>query len=332
MIRFACPEMFLLILLPLLFRYLVPAAKGLHGDALRVPFLADIRRISVASGGIWGMSSAKGQNLWRLFPIILIWLLLAAAAARPQLQGEPQRLNNQGRDILLVVDISTSMLQKDFGYQGGRLSRLSAVKAVISDFIQKRADDRLGLILFGTRAYLQAPITYDKKSVGEILWNTDAGMAGDTTSIGDALGLALKTLKDSPDHDKKVIILLTDGENNDGSLSMAQTMKLAEEEGIKIYTVGVGAPNAFFTSFFGVKLGTGLDEDSLKQLAAVTKGNYFRAENTGDLLKVYQTIDKLEARAGDENFVVEITELYYWPLLLAALLSMAFVYVLKRRG
>ena len=186
----------------------MPPIKGTHGDALRVPFIDDLKRISFVSGGIWGDREQKGTKVLNLFFMIAIWSMLILAAARPQLVGEPKRLPGEGRDILLVVDISTSMLEPDFVYQGQRINRLSAVKAVVNDFIQKRQEDRLGLILFGTRAYLQAPITYDKKSVGEILWNTDAGMAGDSTSIGDALGLALKTLKDDKEKEKKIIILL----------------------------------------------------------------------------------------------------------------------------
>ena len=331
MISFACPLAFFLFFLPLIIYYL-PPIKGTHGDALRVPFIDDLKRISFVSGGIWGDREQKGTKVLNLFFMIAIWSMLILAAARPQLVGEPKRLPGEGRDILLVVDISTSMLEPDFVYQGQRINRLSAVKAVVNDFIQKRQEDRLGLMLFGTRAYLQAPITYDKKSVGEILWNTDAGMAGDSTSIGDALGLALKTLKDDKEKEKKIIILLTDGENNDGSISMAQILKLASEEGIKIYTIGVGAPQAFFNSFFGVKMmAGGLDETSLKNLASITKGNYFRAESTEDLVRIYQTIDKLETSPQQENYIVDIKELYYWFLLLAMVMSICFFFFQRRK-
>ena len=330
MITFAYPIAILLLFLPFLCRYL-PPIKGAHGDALKVPFVDDIKNIYLSSGGLWASRDVIKAKPIKLISLSVIWLLLVISAMRPQLKSEPVRIPNEGRDILMVVDISKSMLEPDFSYQRQRINRLSAVKAVVNDFINKRVDDRLGLILFGTRAYLQAPITYDKKSVGEILWNTDAGMAGDSTSIGDALGLALKTLKDDKEKDKKAIILLTDGENNDGSLSMAEAINLASEEEIKVYTIGVGAPQAFFSSFLGIKVGSsGLDEKSLKKLASVTKGNYFRAETTADLVKIYQTIDKLEAREKEASFVVEVTELYYIPLLLAILLAMFFAIMFRR--
>ncbi len=246
MMIFAYPYAFLLLLVPFLVYKLLPAVKGMHGDALRVPFLSDLERISIASGGIWAPQSSSSNNtiskpfIW----LYLVWALLCVAAARPQIVGEPMRLQNNSRDIMLVLDISTSMLEPDFSFANRRITRLDAVKKVVSDFTTKRANDRIGLILFGTRAYLQAPLTYDKASLNDILWSMQAGMAGDSTSIGDALALALKNLKDQTGD--KVIILLTDGENNDGSLSLAQAIKLAKDEGIKTYTIGVGSPNVFF--------------------------------------------------------------------------------------
>ena len=137
---------------------------------------------------------------------------------------------------MLVLDISTSMLNQDFFINQQRIDRLTAVKKTASDFIKKRANDRIGLVLFGTRAYLQSPITFDKAAISNILWSTDAGMAGTSTAIGDAVGLALKTLrKEKNKSGDKIIILLTDGENNDGSLSMPEVLKLAKDENIKIY-------------------------------------------------------------------------------------------------
>ena len=234
--HFAYPQMFWLLLLPFLFRAVLPAVKGLHGDALRVPFIGDLVKINLKSGGLWGRSTENPDRIsLPLILLYLVWALLVAAAARPQWVGEPVRIKNYGRDILMVMDISNSMQEPDFALRGRRIDRLTAVKLVASDFIRKRTDDRIGLVLFGTRAYLQAPITYDKKSVEEILKTMDAGMAGDSTAIGDALGLALKTLKDSPNKDKKVIILLTDGENNDGALTLPQAINLAREEGVKVY-------------------------------------------------------------------------------------------------
>ena len=196
--------------------------------------------------------SALGSRAWlsvKYLYLFSLWVLLVIAAARPQLVGEPYRLKAENRDIMLVIDISPSMLQPDLS-RTQRIDRLTAVKAVVGSFVQKRTEDRLGLILFGKRAYVQSPLTFDKNAVAEILNNADAGMAGNSTSIGDALGLALKNLREEKEKNNKVIILLTDGENNDGSLSMAQAIGLAEKEGIKIYTVGVGSDRNFLASLF----------------------------------------------------------------------------------
>lgn len=332
--NFAYPYAVFLLILPVLIRYLTPAIKGLHGDALRVPFIRDLQKISVKSGGIWGTIASNKTSSGRLFLLYLIYGLLVIAVARPQWIGEPIRTRSQARDILLVMDISNSMLQPDFAIGGRQINRLSAVKKVAADFIQKRRDDRMGLILFGTRAYLQAPVTYDKRSIQEILWNMDAGMAGDSTSIGDAVGLALKTLKDSPNKDEKIIILLTDGENNDGSLSMAEAINLAKNEKAKIYTIGVGSENSFVQSFFGLRIGGTnqvLDEASLKKLAQETKGNYFRAKDTETLQKIYNIIDKMEPTDNNEQFVIETKELFYLPLIAALVLAGILIIISRRQ-
>ena len=190
MILFACPLMFLLLPLPFLVRRFLPPVKGLHGDALRVPFLRDIADISIRSGGMWRAAAAGGEKTSPAFWwLCLVWLFLTAAAARPQWLGEPVRIRDYGRDIMLVMDISTSMREPDFVLNRRRIDRLTAVKLAADDFIKRRKNDRIGLVLFGTRAYLQSPVTFDRQSVREILRSMDAGMAGNSTSIGDALGL-----------------------------------------------------------------------------------------------------------------------------------------------
>ena len=317
MMQFACPLAFAALLLPLIVWYAVPAAKGLHGDALRVPFLRDLAKINLKSGSIWGGLSADNAKLFSpvRLAVYLIYALVITALARPQWVGEPVRVHNFSRDILLVMDISTSMEEPDFTLNGRPVSRLSAVKKVAGEFIDKRGEDRIGLVLFGTRAYLQAPITFDKAAVKQILYAMQAGMAGNSTAIGDALGLALKSLKDSGNLDKKIIILLTDGENNDGSVTLPQAVKLAKEAGVKIYTIGVG----------------GVDEAGLRQIARDTEGTYFRAKNTASLQKVYAAIDELEPTENEDTFVQEVREFYYIPLL-AALALAAFLVLLKRRA
>lgn len=326
MIIFAYPLAFALLLLPFLIYFLTPAVKGMHGEALKVPFIADLKRISIIAGGVWRSADSDSKLSKRFWFLYVVWFLLTLACTRPQMVGEPIRLKNEARDIMLVLDISTSMLEDDFSLYGRRITRLDAVKNVVSDFTSKRANDRIGLILFGTRAYMQSPLTFDKASVKDILWSMKAGMAGDSTSIGDALGLALKNLRENKSKDK-IIILLTDGENNDGSLSLGQAIKLASDEDIKVYTIGVGAPNVFFKAL--AMSAPGVDEVAMKALAKVTKGQYFRAENTDELQKIYQIIDSLEPTSDDQRFIQETTELYYIPLLLACFIGMFIFYILR---
>ena len=306
----------------------------MYGDALMVPFVEDFKSIESKNSNTGGkyFSSAKiNKKWWWLF---LVWLLLVLAAAKPIKLGEPIRLEDKGRDILIVTDISNSMLEDDFAFQGRRLTRLGALRTVVTDFVSKRINDKLGLILFGTRAYLQSPLTYDRNSVQEILWSMEAGMAGNSTSIGDALGLALKTLKDSKTAtESKVIILITDGENNDGSLSFPEAIMLAKKEGVKVYTIGIGG-NSYASiagSFFGPMVSS-LDEKSLQQLAAETKGRYFRADSLSSLIDVYKAIDALEPVDMEQNFIFPRYELFYIPLLLAVILSAILMYSYKKGG
>lgn len=332
MISVLYPWALLLLFLPFAVRRFLRPVGGLHGDALRVPFLNEISRINVLSGSLRGRVSGEGQNR-EVRLLYLAWIFLCLAAARPQWLGEPVRVSNYGRDILLVTDISNSMREPDFSYGNRRIDRLTAVKLAADGFIRARANDRIGLILFGSRAYLQSPVTFDKQAVLDILWSTDAGMAGNSTAIGDAVGLALKNLRgEKASSSGKIMILLTDGENNDGSLSMPEVLKMARDENVKIYTIGVGAENRIIDSFFGIGVPRidGLDEESLKRLAAETKGNYFRASDTGKLQRIYQEIDRLEPVLDEEQFVQESKDLFFCPLA-AALFVILLLFALQGR-
>jgi Ca-activated chloride channel family protein len=317
MTQFLYPQMFWFLLLPFLIYWGLSRVDDIYGEAISIPFLSDLKDIKYKAehSKIVAINHHVAVSL-KLFYLFIIWGLLVAAAARPQHVGEPYHLKSENRDIMLVVDISNSMQQPDFSTRTQRIDRMTAVKHVVSQFIGKRTEDRVGLILFGTLAYLQSPLTFDKRAVQEILLNTDAGMAGNSTSIGDALGIALKNLKDEKQKSNKVIILLTDGENNDGSLSMAQAIDLAEKEGIKIYTIGVGGDISFMSSLFSLR-GNELDEKSLKALAEKTKGNYFRAKDLASLNEIYKRIDELEPQNDESSVVQEIKELFYIPLLIA---------------
>ncbi|MBP5697974.1 MAG: VWA domain-containing protein [Alphaproteobacteria bacterium] len=327
MTRFLYPEAFILLVLPFVIFWFLPRVKGLHGDALRIPFLNDLKNINNKATKLYvPLLSQKALFSLKFLYLFILWALLVTAAARPQYAGEPFHVKAENRDIMLVVDISNSMLQPDFSTKTHRIDRMSAVKAVVSAFIEKRTEDRVGLILFGTLAYLQSPLTFDKKSVKEILLNTDAGMAGESTSIGDALGIALKNLKDEKQKQNKVIILLTDGENNDGSLSMAQAIDLAEKEGIKIYTIGVGGQGSFMAALFNLR-NNELDEASLKELAKKTRGNYFRAKDLNSLAEIYRRIDALEPQNEEGSVIQEIREYFYIPLLIALVLLALLIFL-----
>lgn len=331
MIKLAYPEFLWLLLLPVVVRYMLPEVRGMCGDALKIPFLADIEAVKAESriAGRRIHNAARGSvSLLKTLLMLLLWLAAVAALCRPQYVGDPVKVHHRGRDIMLVADISNSMSERDFSFQGRYFTRLDAVKSAVSRFADDRPDDRIGLVLFGTRAYLQVPLTYDKQSLKEVLYSVDAGMAGNSTSIGDAVGLALKTLAaEKTKTDDKVIILLTDGENNDGSLSFPQAVKLAEEEKVKIYTVGVGSDSVpFFGGLFNVSVGQGIDEEGLKHLAAVTKGRYFRARDVQSLLGIYDEINKLEAEDREGRFVQERKDLFYYPAALALLLFLLVFY------
>lgn len=327
MIDFAWPWMALLLPLPWLVARLAPPARP-RGDALFLPFAAQLAGAAAPE--------FRAPPRARRILFALVWLLLLAAAARPQWLGDPQPVPSTGRRLLLAVDVSGSMATQDMadGY-----SRLQVVQKVAGDFIQRRHGDRVGLILFGTRPYLQAPLSADLGTVREFLYQAVVGVAGTQTAIGDAIGLAIKRLGEADDHrdgpaDKgsgkeTVLILLTDGNSNAGAMPPEQAAKLAAAMGLRIYTIGVGASAR--PGFFGFGGGNAdLDEDTLKAIAQATDGEYFRADDADALQQVYARIDKLEPSAGREQWYRPSDEWFQWPLGLALLLSLPAV--VWRRG
>ncbi|MCV6626834.1 MAG: VWA domain-containing protein, partial [Cellvibrionaceae bacterium] len=262
MFEFIWPWVFLLLPLPLLALRLLPRADA-QGAALMVPFYQQLA----------GAEQEQRRHSWFKFILLSIaWLALLSAAARPMWIGEPVQLPSSGRDLLLAVDISGSMKQVDMEIKGERFTRLQAVKAVVGDFVQRRQNDRLGLVLFGSRAYLQAPLTFDRPTVGQLLAEAETGFAGEKTAIGDAIGLAIKRLRQRP-AESRVLILLTDGANTAGEVSPLQAAELAAQTQVKIYTIGVGAEEMQVSSMFGlmnrtVNPSADLDEETLKTIAS----------------------------------------------------------------
>jgi Ca-activated chloride channel family protein len=321
MMQFAWYWLLLLLPLPLLLRWLLPASANVEQAALKVPFLEDM-----GEGDSRVMQSVQR---WPLWVAALAWLCLLLAAARPQWLGEPLELSVSGRDLMLAVDVSGSMQEQDFIIDNQRVDRLTAIKHVAGQFIARRTGDRLGLILFGTQAYLHVPLTFDRKTVQTLLNEAFIGITEDEpqTSIGDAIGLAIKRLENQKS-DSRVLILLTDGANTAGELKPLKAAELAAQHQLKIYTIGIGADEMLVRSLFGtrkVNPSADLDEKTLSGIADLTGGRYFRARNSEELEQIYAMLDRLEPVEKDKQFFRPISELYYWPLAIALLLMTGLV-------
>lgn len=259
----------------------------------------------------------------RLWLAIPAWLLLVLAAARPQWVGEAVQLPLSGRDLMLAVDLSGSMKERDFVIEGERVDRLTATKWVAGDFIERRVGDRIGLILFGDKAYLQTPLTFDRKTVKTLLDEAAIGLAGKQTAIGDAVGLAIKRLQRSPDQ-SRVLILLTDGANTAGEVDPERAAEIASRTGLKIYTIGIGADRMTVRSLFGSQVinpSRELNERVLKALADKTGGRYFRAKNSTELAQIYQLLDELEPVEQESQLFRPVQSLYHWPLACSLILA-----------
>ena len=287
--------------------------------ALTVP---DLQQFTLDEGRIGG---AHGARRWRSFALWTAWTLLVLAVMRPQHTGDPVSLPATGRDLLLAVDISGSMSTEDMVLDGEAATRLAAVKRVVNEFIERRRGDRVGLILFGTNAYLQAPLTFDLPTVNQLLLEAPVGIAGGKTAIGDAIGLAVKRLRSRPAQ-SRVLVLLTDGASNVGEVTPTKAAELAAREGIRIHTVGVGADELRVPGFFGafapriVNPSADLDERTLIDVAQATGGRYFRAHDPRELAQIYRVIDTLEPAAQDAQTFRPVKALYHWPLAAGLLL------------
>jgi Ca-activated chloride channel family protein len=221
---------------------------------------------------------------------------------------------------MLALDLSGSMAERDFEWQGRAIDRFSVVNAVARDFVSKREGDRVGLILFGSRAYLQSPLTRDTTTVIDMLSDSEVGLAGEETAIGDAIGIAVKHLRDRSS-DERVLVLLSDGASNAGVADPLDAARLAAEDGIRIYTIGVGGGPQQVRTPFGLRVlggGSNLDEQALRQIAQLTGGTYFRAGDTESLISVYERIDALEPSVGETEFARPTRSLFHWPLAGAA--------------
>ena len=307
--------MFLLLPLPWLVRLVLKPAQQQAGRALKVPFLEDFQQGKQAFSRSW-------HSWLALLLGALAWLMLLTAAARPVWIGDTVSLPMQGRDLMMAVDLSGSMQEQDFILNRQVVDRLVATKAVAGEFISKRSGDRIGLVLFGDQAYLQAPLTFDRHTVLQLLKESAIGLAGERTAIGDAIGLALKRLQNSPEKNR-VLILMTDGANTAGSVSPLEAADMAAAAGLKIYTVGIGSESDAARRLFGFQLmnpNADLDERSLRAIADKTGGQYFRARDTEEFHKIYAELDRLEPVEQAAQQWRPQQELFRWPLLAAFVL------------
>ncbi|GHA84662.1 vWA domain-containing protein [Cognatilysobacter bugurensis] len=327
-LSFAWPWWLLALPLPwLALRF--PARAKASGAALRVPFGSRIEAIASATGL---RAQRRGLRAWAW----IAWALLCLAAARPQQLGEPISPPARGRQLMLALDLSASMSEPDMTLGGQPVDRLTAAKAVIADFLDRREGDRVGLLVFGRRAYALTPLTLDRDSVREQLGDSVAGLAGQETAIGDALGLAVKRLQAQPPG-QRVVILLTDGVNTAGLLDPLRAAQIAADAGVRVHTIAFGGDGGL--SLFGFQLpmpgaGDEIDETSLQKIAEQTGGRFFRARDTSQLVGIYEEIDRLEPVASAGPAVRPVIERYPWPLGAAfafGLLGLALT-VMRRRA
>lgn len=312
--------MLFLLPLPFFVYYLSPAVK--ENATITLSYLPEENTTSTPSNRVSKIVCS------------LIWILLTLSCARPVWYGEPIENQPKHRDMILVVDLSGSMEMKDMAHDGEHIDRLTAVKNVLTDFIEKRKGDRLGLVLFADHAYLQTPLTLDRKTISSQLNQAVLGLVGKQTAIGEGIGLATKTFIDS-DAPQRVMILLSDGENTTGVLDPIKAAEIAKKYNTTIYTVGIGAGEMIVNEFFisrKVNTAKDLDEKSLTQIAKITGGQYFRARNQDDLNGIYNTINELEPISRVSQTWRPQTEWFNFPLSIALFLSILLVCWRKYRG
>ena len=305
----------ILIALPLPFLvYWLPSKKQVQAAPLKMPTLHK---------GMHTTEYTPQKKTSSLVILSLVWSLLVLACTQPQWLGEAVNVPTEGREMMIAVDLSGSMQVEDMNLNGRSVNRLDMLKVLLGEFIERRSGDRLGLILFGDDAYMQTPMTFDRKTVQQMLDETVLGLVGKQTAIGDAIALAVKRFDEKKDSNR-VLLLLTDGQNTAGKITPEQALELAIAKDITIYSIGIGADVMVQNSLFGarrVNPSSELDEESLQQLADKTGGKYYRARASEDMSQIYQLLDNLEPVEQEQQQMRPLTALFYWPLGLALLLS-----------
>jgi Ca-activated chloride channel homolog len=320
MITFSYPWCFILVLAPMLIRWVLPVHHESRA-AVRVPFLTRLAALThqTPTPGSVVLRRSRPQS----FYLVIAWLCTILALARPQWVEAPITKTLPTRDILLAVDLSGSMGTEDFtDDQGQQVDRLTAVKQVLDAFLTKRKGDRVGLIVFGSAAFVQAPFTEDLNVCRSLLQETQVRMAGPQTKLGDAVGLAI-TVFERSDVKERVLIVLTDGNDTGSQVPPDKAAAIARDKGIKIYTVAVGDPQAAGEEK--------LDEEMLKTMASTTDGAYFNAANREALARIYQRLDELETHEVETTSYRPKRDLYHWPLAVLVVMSLLYYSVVVVR-
>jgi len=302
MLEFVYPLAFLLLLAPFLVA-LSPLYYRSNRSALRISFMEDIRSVEGDKKQTTGISRA---TLFQKLMLLFVWALVVMALAKPQLIGEPIVKEISQREILVAVDLSGSMSTQDFkGKDGQKIDRLEAVKEVLSEFFEKRKGEKIGLILFGSAAFVQSPFTQDLDALNHLLSELQVGMAGPQTMIGDGIGLGVKMFRESNVTDR-MLILMSDGDDTGSRIPPKTAAKLAADNDVKIYTIAMGDPqNAGEHP---------IDTETLKAIASETNGKFYYAWNREELVKIYDEIDKLTPKKVEELSYRPVKELYVYPL------------------
>lgn len=305
MIEFVYPWLFLLIPLPVLVYWFAPEHKE-SKDSLLVPYFTTLVELTGEKPQTGAVLLNRKHS--QRFIVAFSWLCIVCSLAKPEFIGEPITKQQSARDLMIAVDLSGSMAEQDFTTKNNqKISRLTAVKLVLSEFATQREHDRLGLILFGNSPYLQAPFTNDIDTWLSLLNESDIGMAGQSTAFGDAVGLAISVFKQA-DTDNRVLIVLTDGNDTGSKVPPVEAAKVAISENIKIYTIAMGDPEVVGENI--------VDLDVLKEMAEITNGQSFQALNRQELSQVYDKISELEPQLFDTKSFRPKTSAHYLPLIL----------------
>ncbi|MEA3278775.1 MAG: VWA domain-containing protein [Pseudomonadota bacterium] len=313
MLNLAYPWMLVLLPLPLLVALFLPPYRQSR-PAAQVPFLPLLTRLTGRQPES-GAAVAR-RSLFEIFIGILVWLALVLALARPQWLEAPLVKELPMRDMLLAVDLSGSMETEDFtDAQGMTVDRLSAVKQVLDDFLTRREDDRIGLIVFGSAAFLQAPFTDDLEVLRTLLDEVELRMAGPKTALGDAIGMAM-TLFERSELEERVLIVLTDGNDTGSLVPPDKAAAIAQDNGVVVHAIGIGDPKSAGEEK--------LDEATLRKVAETTGGRYFYAADRQALEEVYAELDRLAPRKVETLSHRPQRDLFHWPLGAALVLTILF--------